>query len=109
MKTYTHFDGESGRVTLKLTQEHVDSVPRSGAADEVIAYLRTLPEIESQLQAADMAAVRGHLRGYGAWGDAELADNEASRDRWLWLAICDIQENPEDYSDTAALDPPQGE
>lgn len=99
MKTYTHYDGDTGCLTLKLTQEDVDSVPQSGAADEEIAALRKIPRIEDQLQAAKMYQVREHLGGYGAWSRDELMDDEASRDRWLWLAICDIHENPEDYSD----------
>lgn len=98
MKTYTHYDG-SGRLTLALTQDDVDSVPRSGPADAAIAALRQNPRIESQLQAADSRLISEHLEGYGAWDRAELADDEASRNRWLWLAIGDIQEMPEDYAD----------
>ncbi len=97
MKTYTHQTDYGA--TLRLTQDDIDSVPRSGPADDAIAALRRDSRIESQLQSADMRAVRDHLRGYGAWDDAELADDEASRDRWLWLAIGDCQENPETYSD----------
>jgi hypothetical protein len=97
MKTYTH-ETDYG-LTLRLTQDDIDGLPRQGAADDAIASLRCDPRIESQLQAADMNAVRAHLRGYGAWDETELADDEASRDRWLWLAVCDCQENPEFYSD----------
>jgi hypothetical protein len=97
VKTYTHFTDY--RATLRLTQDDIASVPQSGPADDAIAALRRDPRIESQLQAANMADVRLHLRGYGAWDEAELADDEASRDRWLWLAICDVREEPEFYSD----------
>lgn len=97
MKTYTHVDGDSGRITLVLTQDDVDSVPSSGSADDAIAALRKIPRIKNQLLAADMNQVRAHLETYGAWDRVELMEYDDNLSRWLWLAICDIRENPDDY------------
>lgn len=97
MKTYTHQDPGTGRLMLVLTQDDIDSVPSSGPADEAIAALRRDPRIEAQLQAGNMNHITAHLGEYGAWDRVELMDFDENLNRWLWLAICDIRESPNDY------------
>lgn len=85
---------------IDLLQTHIDCVPQSGAADDAIAHLRTLPEISEQLNSLNSETVRKELREYGAWDETELADHNANLSRLLWIAVCDCREQPEWYEVT---------
>ena len=67
------------------------SQPGRDAAEDVDAALR-VPMIEAQLDAIPADAIRAELREYGAWDDAELADDAENRKRIVWIAACDIRE-----------------
>ena len=84
-------------LVLKLTQSHVDEVPRFGPAEEAVAYLRTLPEVRAALDEIDPEALVCELRDYGAWSAAELADHEQNEARIIWLAAADIRDRPEEF------------
>jgi len=92
---YIWTDG-SGYIELALTDEDIKSVPRSGPADESIARMMSHDEdICARLNALNPEKVRAILKDYGAWSAAELSDHPANLTRILWLAIGDIQEEPE--------------
>lgn len=61
------------------------------------------PYVEAWLSriglALDPDEARAALREYGAWNDAELADDAANRARILWCACCDFgQEGSEEWT-----------
>lgn len=82
----------SGRLYLALTLEDAQCGSHQGPCDADIADLRRVPYIAEQLDAMPVELVRAHLREYGAWDDAELADREQNLHRTLWLACGDIRE-----------------
>ena len=61
------------------------------ATDDVDYALRYTPAGDA-VDALDPDLIREELRGYGAWDDEELADDEANRARLLWIAACDVRE-----------------
>jgi hypothetical protein len=67
-----------------------------GPCDNDVAYWA--PKIRAQM-AADAfpnaptpASIRANLKGYGAWDNQELADDERNFERLVWLAATDIAE-----------------
>lgn len=64
----------------------------SGDASDVVAYVLSQFEITG-----DVETCRGYLKGYGAWGDEELADHEANLQRLVWLAGSSLREENEAY------------
>ena len=77
---------------LKITKAQAEMGAHSGACDDDIAYLRTVPAIRGQLAKLDPETLRKELREYGAWDDMELSDHNANLSRWLWIACGDITE-----------------
>ena len=59
----------------------VTGIVRDWAEDSEIA--RLFPSAES---------IRADLAEHGAWDDAELQDESANRERYLWTAACDRAE-----------------
>lgn len=51
-----------------------------------------MPSIAAVLETMEPAALSSHLRQYGAWDAAELADHEANLERLVWIVSCDIRE-----------------
>lgn len=45
----------------------------------------------------DYEALREHLKGYGAWEDEELEDDQENLERLLWIMAGDIQEQGEAF------------
>lgn len=87
------FSTSSGRIELRLTLDDARSGSQPGKdAEEDIADLRKVPYIAAQLDKLDPATLRGELKEYGAWNDAELADHDRNLTRILWLACGDIRE-----------------
>ena len=79
-----------GNIEIELTKEEAHMGSHSGACDNDVAYLRTLPHIKEQLDKIDPKDLSEELKGYGAWDDAELANHDDNIDRILWLACGDI-------------------
>ena len=97
MRKY-HWQAGSGRaLRLVLNKSDIEAGSHSGACDDSVAYLRTLPRIAKQLDAMDAQTLSAELKDYGAWDDSERADHDANLSRILWLACGDIRENPIDY------------
>lgn len=83
---YTSFN----RFELELTEEQAHMGSHQGACDDDIAYLLTLPEIESQFDKISVFDLEKELSEYGAWDESELKDHEANKARILWIACGDI-------------------
>lgn len=83
----------SGRpLALSISLEDAQSCAHQGQCDADVAAMRRTPAIAAQVDAWDAATLRAELKEYGAWDAAELADDDANRDRMLWLACGDLVE-----------------
>lgn len=85
---YTTFE----RFEIELTKEQALSGSHPGPCDEDIAELLKVPEIAAQLDKIGDETIKAELKEYGAWDEAELADNEQNRARILWIACGNIRE-----------------
>lgn len=79
--------------SIELPIEIWDLCPHTGAADESIAYMRTLPEVIAELSGLDPDKLRTELQEYGAWDEQELADHNENLNRILWIAAGQVQED----------------
>ena len=89
-------------VELALLPDDARCGYHQGQCDADIADLRRVPYIAAQLDALDPELMRRALREWGAWDADDLADDDANRDRLLWLACGDIVDNtpdPEPFTD----------
>ena len=88
MKTYTAY---FNRFSLTLPKNVVTDCAHQGACDEDVKHWAGgYPDRLPQLHALDTEKLRDELRGYGTWDGEDLADDQANRERILWLASCDI-------------------
>lgn len=92
------YDG-SGRIELSITLDQAQGASHQGQCDEDVQALSEDTDISSQLEQIEPSTLRATLKEYGAWDADELADHEVNLQRILWLACCDIRENPADYTD----------
>lgn len=76
------------RFTLELPDAFVEACrqPTPGN-DKVADWARMIPRPSTVTR----ELLRAELRGYGGWGDDELADDAANWERILWLAAGNIQ------------------
>jgi len=73
----------------QLPAECIADCSGSGSVDEAVSYW------SKRLQFDGPAWLfREHLKGYGCWDAAELADHDENRQRILWLWACDCREDP---------------
>lgn len=81
------------RFSLQMTTDQARSASQSGrdAAEDVRELLRD-PRIARQLRKIAPADIRAELKEYGAWDDRELADDDANRERIVWIAAGNIRE-----------------
>jgi len=83
--------------SFEITAEDASSMAHQGSCDDDVAAGVRIPYIAAQFDTIAADAIRSELAQYGAWDDAELADDDANRQRFLWSVSCDIRERPEDY------------
>lgn len=85
----TYFD----RFVITMTLEQAKSVSQPGcdASDDVRELLR-VPAIRRMIAKIDSDDIRKELSEYGAWDDDELADDDANKERILWIAGNHIRE-----------------
>lgn len=83
------FTGNYG-IEIEMTLEQAQSASHQGRCDDDVAALAGAPDIAAQLAKIDPDILRRELKEYGAWDDAELADQEANLERILWLAAGEI-------------------
>ena len=84
-------------VSFEITAEDASSMAHQGSCDDDVAAGVRIPYIDAQFNTISPDAIRSELAQYGAWDDAELADDDANQHRFLWCVSCDIRERPEDY------------
>lgn len=88
----TWYAGGNNAISLDIKREDMESVPKSGPADEYIADLLTLPYIKKQTDAWDKEALAEELEGYSDW---DVTNHQDNVERMLWLAVGDLRQ--EDY------------
>lgn len=84
MKT-AHFN----RFSVHLPERCIKECCGPGSTDSAVAYWSSLCDFEPS---ATPEAIRAELAEYGAWDDAELADDEMNRRRIVWIAAGNIKE-----------------
>ena len=77
------------RFTLPLPDDAVVSCSHQGACDEDVAFWETRVDRPDDITPDNL---RAELKGYGAWDDEELADDDANWRRILWIAAGNIQD-----------------
>jgi hypothetical protein len=86
VEMYAQFE----RFEIKMTKNQALSASHSGACDDDIAYLLTLPAIKKQLAKIADNTLAEELKEYGAWEDFSNRDDNNAR--IIWLAACNIRE-----------------
>lgn len=87
------------RFELRLSGEAVCQIAQSGQNDEAVAFYA--PKVREQMERDNFALkptpekIREELREYGAWDDAELADDAKNWERLVWCAAWNIAEDDE--------------
>ena len=88
----------SGRINLFFRRlEDAESCFHPGRCDAGVEALMGEEYISEQLAKIDPDTLREELRSYGAWGGDELADHDANLVRLVWIAACDVAEDPDFY------------
>jgi len=82
------------RFEIEITAEQARLGATPGQeATEAILYLLTVPSISKQLDAISAADIAAELEEYGAWiEEGELDDEQANRERILWIACGNVRE-----------------
>jgi hypothetical protein len=83
--TFDHFD-------IVMSRDDAHAAHHQGRCDDDVAALAAEKYIAAQLEVIGADAIRAELRRWGAWDDAELADDEQNRQRIVWLAAGNITE-----------------
>jgi len=89
-----YLNGETGEPLVELTLDTALDCSQPGPADEAVADAVDFGEVNFVASADE---IRQFLAGYGSWNDEELADDQENLHRVLWVAACDIRENPSDF------------
>jgi len=90
------------RFEIQMTLEQARSVSGQGQQIENVRALLAVPVIARQFKFPHIAwgpsvdRIRAELNECGVWDDAELSDDDANRERIVWLAGCNIVE--EEYA-----------
>lgn len=84
---------------IEMTLDQALSGSHQGDCAEDVSELVKVPEIAAQLDAIGPDTLRAAMKECGAWDTDELSDDDANRNRAVWLAACDIREN---YRNSAA-------
>ena len=81
------------RFSIQMTMRQAESASHQGSCDDDVAQLLEDRRIVRQLDKISAEKIRDELREYGAWDADELADDDANRERIVWIAAGDIVEN----------------
>lgn len=76
----------------QLPAEAIADCGGPGRADEPVAYWVDRLGFDGPAW-----LFRAHLKEYGAWSAADLADHQENRQRVLWLWACNCYESPGEY------------
>lgn len=79
---------------INMSKEQAESISQGGKdAMPAVKELLKDPTVRKQLDALSPDDIRSELENYGAWDDDELADDEANKQRILWIAGGNISED----------------
>lgn len=79
------------RFTLSMTRSDAGSATHPGdCLPDVRLLLQRNKNLVRQLDKIDPDDIRAELKEYGAWDADELADNDANRERIVWIAAGNI-------------------
>jgi len=82
------------RFELELTEDQAMGVSVGGQdATEAVDWVLTDKGVVAQLDAIGAMALRDELTEYGAWDSERLADDDANRQRIVWIAGGNIRED----------------
>lgn len=87
----------SGYVALEIGVKDAKACAHSGDCSLDVEALSKEPYIARQLAELRFHEVRDTLRDTGGWALDELDDHAQNLQRLLWIACCDISEDPEAY------------
>ena len=82
-------------IEIEMPQDMIDDLTTQGDCEAAARYWVDRPEIARQLDTIGHAAIVRALQECGAWTNEELADEEWSRLRAVWVAAGNvIEEDP---------------
>ena len=76
---------------LELPVEALEACHHQGRCDEDVEFW--VDQIDWESQNMTPAQIRSELEEHGAWDETELADDDANRERILWIAAGDYQDS----------------
>lgn len=85
------------RCEIQMTLAQARSVSGQGQQIDNVHVLLQAPNIVRQFKrigcwAPTPDTIRAELKEYGTWDDTQLADDDANRERIVWIAGCNIAE-----------------
>lgn len=81
------------RFTISISLKQAQSASHPGRCDEDVKVLLKHPSIQKQLAKIPPEKLAAELKEYGAWEPEELADHEMNKNRIVWLAAGQINED----------------
>jgi len=76
---------------LELPVEALEDCHHQGRCDDDVEFW--VDRIDWESQRMTSAQIRSELEEHGAWDETELADDDANRERILWIAAGDYQDS----------------
>lgn len=90
------FDGLRG-LEIEMSLDDAESCSHQGECFEDVQALVATPAIALQLDNIGAEAIRAAMKESGGFSAEELADDDANRNRAVWMAACDIRENCQEW------------
>lgn len=78
---------------IGLTKKDYLNCSKSGNVENEAKEVVKKRYIQNRFKNIDSTQLAKELKEYGAWNSEELKDNEANKERIIWIASCDIKEN----------------
>jgi hypothetical protein len=100
-----YWTSENGILDLAITLTDAQSGSHQGDCEGDVRALAKVPYIKAQLDKWDADQVREDLRGYDAWDEEELADDDMSLVRLLWLACGSVVDNAVEDGEPGPISP----
>ena len=98
MEITAPFYWTNGMGTLGLTIPAEAAADCSAGGQDATEAVRYWLDRIHELAAAPLQNLRDHLAELGCWDDLDEVDGDTLRERTLWVACCDIAEEPEVYA-----------
>jgi hypothetical protein len=78
--------------SIGMTYQQAKSASHQGQCDDDVKALIETPAIRKQLENIKQIDIADELRGYGAWNENELLNNQDNWERIIWIAAGNIVE-----------------